>query len=145
MKNFRIIVIALAFIVLTPEYASLADAPIFLDVIKPEPPIASDVKETKIRKVTAYNTVKEQTDGDPCIAASNVNICPLIEAGELICAANFVPFYTYLEIKGIGRCLVLDRMNSRFSEYVDIAMPADKIDEALQFGIQDLEVGVVSK
>ena len=145
MKGLNILILSLGLILTCPEYVSLADGS---DPVIPAPVVIQEVievKDTKIRKVTAYNLVEGQTDKDPCIGAANVNICNLVAAGELICAANFVPFYTVLEIEGIGRCLVLDRMNSRYPDYVDIAFPADQVDEALEFGVKDLEVGVINK
>lgn len=145
MKSLNIFILSLGLILSRPEYVSLAASP---DTIIPAPVVIQEVikvKDTKIRKVTAYNLVEGQTDKDPCIGAANINICPMVEAGDMICAANFVPFYTVLEIEGIGRCLVLDRMNSRYPDYVDIAMPAGRVDEALQFGVRDLDVGVINK
>lgn len=101
------------------------------------------VSEPVKRRVTAYNLTQAQTDGDPCISASGVNICPLVEAGELICAANFVPFGTILRIDSLGDCIVLDRMNERYPYDVDIAMTADRYGSAKEFGVKWLGVGIV--
>lgn len=95
------------------------------------------------RRITAYNLTQAQTDGDPCISASGVDICPLVAAGELICAANFVPFGTILRIDSLGDCIVLDRMNERYPYDVDVAMPADKYGDAKEFGVKWLGVGIV--
>lgn len=101
-----------------------------------------EVSEGIVRDLTAYNSVPEQTWGDPCIAADNTNICERFAAGELICAANFVPFGTKLYIDTIGECTVADRMNSRYSDRVDIFMDKD-IAAAKNFGIKHLKVLIV--
>lgn len=94
------------------------------------------------RKITAYNVGDpSQTDDTPCIGASNEDLCKLIDEGINVCAANFVELGTELEIGGLGTCYVLDRMNKRYTEEVDIAFPRDKKEEALFFGA-DLYVRV---
>lgn len=96
-----------------------------------------------IREVTAYNVgVREQTSDFPCIGAMGVNLCDLVAQGRKICAANFVALGTILNIEGIGECVVLDRMNRRFADRVDIAMSEDEIEEAKTFGVQRLAVAV---
>ena len=102
-----------------------------------------ELKIFNYRYITAYNVgVVAQTDNTPCIGASGDNLCELIELGVNICAANFVPLRTDLEIEGIGKCKVLDRMNKRYSFRVDIAMGPDEIAKAEQFGIKFKKVGV---
>ncbi|MCD4704633.1 3D domain-containing protein [bacterium] len=105
-----------------------------------------EIKDRKIKLsnyhyVTAYNLVEWQTDNTPCIGASGDDLCELIDQGISTCAANFVPLGTSLEIEGIGRCLVLDRLNKRYPSRIDITMGPDKIAEARQFGLQRLKVG----
>ncbi len=96
-----------------------------------------------VREVTAYNVgVREQTNSEPCIGASGINLCRLITQGQKICAANFVDLKTVLHIDGYGECLVLDRMNRRFPHRVDIAMGEEEIEKALEFGIQRLYVEI---
>lgn len=90
-----------------------------------------------VREVTAYNVgVKAQTSDTPCIGASGRDLCELVERNVKVCAANFVPLGTILKIDAYGECIVLDRMHSRFSHRVDIAMKEDEIEEARKFGIQ---------
>lgn len=108
-------------------------------------PIVRTVKPQRvysqtIREVTAYNAGDpDQTDSTPCDGAGG-NICERLEAGEKICAANFVPLGTKLEVEGYGECTVLDRMNSRFKNRVDIAFKVTEKERALKFGIQTLNV-----
>jgi 3D (Asp-Asp-Asp) domain-containing protein len=97
-----------------------------------------------VREVTAYNVgVKEQTSDTPCIGASGRNLCELVERDVKVCAANFVPLGTILNIEEYGMCVVLDRMHRRFAHRVDIAMKGDEIEEARQFGLQKRAVDAV--
>ncbi len=121
--------------IVTLPYLEKTSAP----VLTPLSIVSDPVK----RRITAYNLLESQTDGDPCQSASQVDICPLVESGELICAANFVPFGTILRIEGIGDCIVLDRMNARYPYDVDVAMPGDKYGDAKNFGVKWLGVGIV--
>ena len=95
-----------------------------------------------IREVTAYNTLPEQTDGNPCVGAGG-NICEALENGQKICAANFVPLGTKLKIQNYGVCIVLDRMAKRFQNRVDVAMSANEYDRAVKFGRQNLLVEII--
>ena len=102
------------------------------------------VTEQTIRYVTAYNVGDPaQTDDTPCIGASNINICEALDKGEIHCAANFVALGSRLYVDKIGVCIVTDRMNSRYKNRVDIAMPKDKYKEALVFGCQKLLVRIL--
>lgn len=99
-----------------------------------------------IKSVSAYNVGDvNQCDSTPCTSANGENICLALDLGYKRCAANFVPFGTLLEIEGYGRCLVTDRMNSRFSNHVDIAMRKDEKTEALKFGRRNLNIKIIKK
>ncbi len=103
------------------------------------------VSET-VRTVTAYNVGDpNQTSGRPCLAASGKDICRALEAGEKICAANFVPLGTLLDIENVGICSVSDRTAERFENRVDIAMPEDHRRQAIEFGEQELNVKILKK
>jgi len=104
------------------------------------------VKHQTIRYVTAYNAGDErQTDDTPCISADNSNICERLERGEKVCAANFVPLGTHLYVDKVGVCTVTDRMNRRYKNRVDIAMPKGNYKEALTFGRQKLMVRILKE
>ncbi len=90
-------------------------------------------------KMTAYNLTKEQTDNSPCISASGDNVCKLLEKGIRVCAFNGVKLGTKLEIEGIGECVVLDRTAPQHKNRIDLAMRADQIDEAWQFGVKNIK------
>ena len=94
--------------------------------------------------VTAYNSVPAQTDDTPCIGAQGTDICKIYEAGENICAANFVALGTKLEVEGLGTCIVRDRMNARYTHRVDWYMGMD-IEGARKFGVRTKQVAIYSK
>lgn len=100
-----------------------------------------DVSKGPVRKVTAYNVGDpKQTHPKPCIGASGDNLCALVERGFSVCAANFVPLRSKLRVDKVGECVVLDRMNARFGNRVDLAMGKRQHDRAVKFGVQRLKV-----
>lgn len=104
------------------------------------------IKSQTIRVVTAYNAGDEsQCDDEPCIDASNTNICEALDKGERRCAANFVPLGTIIHIDTVGYCKVTDRTNRRYKNRVDIAFKKDQKKEALKFGKQKLIVKILEK
>jgi 3D (Asp-Asp-Asp) domain-containing protein len=99
-----------------------------------------------IKETSAYNVGDPaQTDDSPCTAANGENICLALELGYKRCASNLVPFGTILEVEGYGRCLVTDRMNSRFANHVDIAMKKTEKQAALNFGRKKLKINLIKK
>lgn len=94
------------------------------------------------RTVYAYNSVEQQTDSSPCVAASGADICKLHEEGTQVCASNAYPFGTRLQIEGLGECTVLDRMNERYYYAIDWHMGQD-IERAKNFGVQTLRVKII--
>lgn len=129
-----------------PEKEYIAQIPVVEDKIAPMPQILTKkgVVAEKSREVSAYNAGdRNQTDNSPCIGASGVDICNLLDHGICVFAANFVPLGTYLNIDGIGECQVLDRMNKKYPNRVDIAMPLSEKKKALEFGVQNINVRVL--
>lgn len=116
-----------------------------------EPKIELAVIRESFRQVTAYNVGDiYQTDDTPCIGAyTKVNLCDEIAKGTRVCAANFVPKQTMLRIftkDGQSfECVVWDRMHSRFSTRVDIAMGPSEKSQAKQFGRQTLKVQILEE
>ena len=84
-------------------------------------------EETYISDVSMYNLGDtRQTDDSPCIGASMVDLCQLSKYIN-ICASNCFDMGTRLEIVGLGECIVLDRMNSRYGcEMIDWAIGKDE-------------------
>lgn len=120
-----------------------AKPPVEVEII----PIRSfEVIRETVREVTAYNVgVVEQTDEYPCIGATGDDLCEKIRSGERICAANGFPLGTMLHIENYGQCLVLDRMNRRYKNRVDIAMGPDEKKRARNFGVQRLKIGILEE
>lgn len=94
--------------------------------------------------VTAYNSVAGQTDDTPCIGAQGTDICVAYANGENVCAANFVPLGTKLEVEGLGTCIVRDRMNARYDKRIDWFMGYD-VKAARKFGVHTKQVAIYSK
>jgi len=106
--------------------------------------IKKEIVSATIRIVTAYNVGDpSQTDDTPCIGAANTNLCEALTRGEKHCAANFVPLGTVLFVQNYGRCLVSDRLNSRYPNRVDIAMTLQEKQRAIKFGVQRLNVEIL--
>ncbi len=132
-KLFVVLICILLVVVAMKTPVKVEAQPLDIEVV--------DVKTGVIREVSAYNAGDPyQTDDTPCISASGDNVCQLLAQGQLICAANFVPLGTKLYVDNYGECTVLDRLNSRYINRVDIAMQAHEKERALKFGIQNLLV-----
>lgn len=103
-----------------------------------------EMSEAVIHEFTAYNVGDPaQTDDSPCIGASGLDLCELVENGEIVYATNAYPMYSTLCVDNIGCGRVLDRMNSRYSNRIDLAMRLDEKDRALKFGLQKLAVKLI--
>lgn len=95
-----------------------------------------------VHAITAYNSLPEQTNDQPCITANGFNVC---EHGlEDTIAANFLRFGTKVripELFGDRIFIVRDRMNKRYPDRVDIWM-LEKSD-AINFGIRRAVIEVL--
>ncbi len=81
--------------------------------------------------MTAYNSLPEQTDGNPFETAMGTT------TRRGIVAANFVPLGTYIkipELYGDEIFVVEDRMNARYTNRVDIWM--ENYSDAMKFGVK---------
>jgi len=92
----------------------------------------------KIREVSAYNSLPEQTDSSPCEGAYG-NVCEPYKNGLCVVASNAFKGHSILLIENVGQCEVLDTMNERYPNRVDIFMGND-LGRAVDFGIQKLRV-----
>ncbi|MDP2641504.1 MAG: hypothetical protein Q8P39_03165 [Candidatus Yanofskybacteria bacterium] len=98
----------------------------------------SSVARTVNVFVTAYNSLPEQTNGDPFITASGER------TRHGIVAANFLPLGTKIRLPAIyGErvFIVTDRMHPRMQGYVDIWF--EDYSEAIQFGKQRTYIEVL--
>lgn len=101
-----------------------------------------NVKWSKHLVITAYNSEASQTDGSPCIAANNFNVCD--NGIEDTIAANFLPFGSKVKIPqlfGDRIFIVRDRMNRRHAERVDVWM-VERTD-AIKFGVKKAKIEVL--
>lgn len=100
------------------------------------------IESEMVVTATAYNSVPEQTDDDPTIAAWGDTLDPdiptiavsrdLIELG--------LGHNAEVQIDGMpGTFLVRDKLNKRFTERIDIYMGTD-IEAAREFGKQTMTI-----
>lgn len=99
-------------------------------------------QQTYIVKMTAYNAVPEQTDGDPFTTASGAYSNPEVVAARSRDLAAQLPFGTVIAIsrtvKDTPRCgyskvehligyrVIADTMNARIVNHIDVLMPTGK-------------------
>ncbi len=103
-------------------------------------PKVADRKVIRTLRVTAtaYSSTPDQTDASPFIAASGARVF------DGMVAANFLPFGTKIRIPdmyGDKQFVVLDRMNKRYSNRVDIWMTSRA--KALKFGVRTIRIEVL--
>jgi len=109
-------------------------------------PVQPDTEFIGIRTITAYNVgIVEQTDDTPCLDSNQEDVCQALADGEKRCASNEFALGTELLIEDYGQCVVSGRTNKKYSGRIDIAFPTDQIQEAKNFGKQELNVWVVKK
>jgi 3D (Asp-Asp-Asp) domain-containing protein len=101
-----------------------------------------NVVRRSVHTITAYNSLPEQTNDQPCITANGFNVC---EHGlEDTIAANFLRFGTKVRIPdlfGDRIFIVRDRMNKRYPDRVDVWM-LEKSD-AIAFGLRRVTIEVL--
>lgn len=97
----------------------------------------------RVVTLTAYNSERAQTDGDPCTTANGFNVCN--HGIEDTVAANFLPLGTEIQIPeyfGDRVFVVRDRTARKYGDRVDVWML--KKSDAMQFGKRRLKIIVVS-
>lgn len=103
-----------------------------------------EIIETYEATVTAYNSVPEQTDGEPCRAADGDDICERNGLGDKTCASNIFPFGQQLYIQGLGICTVRDRTSGKYAKRIDWYFGGrNELQAAKVFGKQRLQVKVL--
>ncbi len=107
--------------------------PATIQQVKAEPAIE--------RTVTAYTLTPEETDDTPCLGAWNDNLCEISKTVQ-VCASNEFKRGTKLKV-GDVECVVMDRMNKRYSNRIDLIKPSRE--EALEFGRKTMLVAVLAK
>lgn len=113
-----------------------------------EAELKTPVSYEYIAEFSAYTLSEDETDGDPCIGARNLNLCKLetILKGEglYICASRDLPLDTLIYIEGIGDCVVLDRMNIRYKGTGNIDILMDNKINADIFGRKQLRYNIIN-
>ncbi|MBI4253059.1 3D domain-containing protein [Candidatus Uhrbacteria bacterium] len=114
-----------------------------LGLNKKQSPVAkSNSPRTTKTVITAYSSTRDQTDATPCITANGFNVCA--HNTENVIAANFLPFGTRVtipELFGDKEFVVQDRMNTRYSNRVDVWMTSRT--RAKQFGVKRAHIVVL--
>ena len=115
------------------------------------PALVEFIQEKMTVTATSYNSLPDQTDDTPCIAARGYNLC---EANmENVIAANFLPMGAKIsipELYGDQIFTVVDRMNSRYPKVcsdTDCRIDLWKRDysDARLFGKKTVEIIVHSR
>ncbi len=106
-------------------------------------PASADLVEHALAvTATAYNSVPEQTDGDPHLAAWGDSLAPGMKV--IAVSQDLIPLgldhRTSVTIKGLpGVYLVLDKMHKRWEKRIDIYMGLD-LDAARTWGKRQVEI-----
>jgi 3D (Asp-Asp-Asp) domain-containing protein len=96
---------------------------------------------TRIVSVTAYNSVPEQTDDDPWVAAWGDK---LEEGMKIIAVSRDLESIgltrgKVIQVERLGKFKVLDRMHERKTNQIDIYMGLD-VNKAVRFGVKTLKI-----
>lgn len=114
-------------------------------------------------KITAYTSQRRQTDSTPCTPAIHMNICrehdalhkQIPQKNFFFCAAPQhdgtdangleIPFGTILNVQGLGKCKVVDRLSERATpNQLDLYFGrADETRKAIDFGVKYRTISVV--
>lgn len=111
------------------------------EAIQPEVTAVFNVEQeiaykTVQARVTGYNTVPEQTDATPCLAASGHNICG---RSDVVACPRYIQLGTKVEIDGkIYTCL--DRTAKKYGNRFDISCDKDKKCPALVTGNKEVKI-----
>jgi len=142
----KICLFAASFVWCLSPYMALA-----ADDSVPEQTLIAEIIEVKLQykviavsthNVTAYTSDVAQCDESPCITANGFNVCAHGE--EDVIAANFLKFGTKVripELFGDRVFTVQDRMNRRFTTWVDVWMK--DYNQAVHFGVQKAQIEVL--
>ena len=126
------------------KYFSVIDPISIISINYPKKEVKIAVLSS-VKRISAYNVgVVAQTDNTPCFGARNHNLCEMLEQGINICACNSLELWTEIEIEGYGKCIILDRLNSRYiNGEVDIAMKENEYDKAMEWGIKYRDIKII--
>ncbi|OGE94601.1 MAG: hypothetical protein A3B10_00360 [Candidatus Doudnabacteria bacterium RIFCSPLOWO2_01_FULL_44_21] len=118
-----------------------------LDQLITEPPKPEiKILQTYVVRATGYSSTPDQTDDTPFITAKGTRVRDGIIAANFHVNGRRVPFGTLVRIPAIygDRVFVVeDRMNSRYTNNIDIWFP--ERDLALQFGSKKVTIEIVEE
>jgi 3D (Asp-Asp-Asp) domain-containing protein len=103
---------------------------------------ADPVERSLIVTATAYNSVPEQTDAEPNVAAWGDSLAPGMKV--IAVSQDLIPVgldrHTPVKIEGVpGVYLVLDKMHKRWEKRIDIYMGHD-LEAARAWGKRQVEI-----
>ena len=103
---------------------------------------ADSLERTLVVTATAYNSVPEQTDSDPNLAAWGDSLSPGMKV--IAVSRDLIPVgldrHTPVKIEGFtGVYVVLDKMNKRWEKRIDIYMGLD-LEAARAWGSRQVEI-----
>jgi 3D (Asp-Asp-Asp) domain-containing protein len=92
---------------------------------------------------TAYNSLPGQTDSTPWIAAWGDRLSPdmkVIAVSRDLLGEGWLARGTRVRIEGLeGEYTVLDKMNARFSNRIDVYMGSD-LESARRWGVREVQI-----
>jgi len=100
-----------------------------------------NIENSRIVRVTAYNSVIEQCDSDPFIAAWGDKLEPGMRIVAISRDLEKIGLRrgTEIHIEKLGKFKVLDRMNKDKRNQIDVYMGLD-INKAIRFGSKNLRI-----
>lgn len=136
-KLRAIVVMAIA----TLAILALAMQPYTVTYERTDPPTAPKIHTQAVYAattyyVTGYNTVPEQTDSTPCIAASGADICGRT---DVVACPRAIPLGTEVEIDG-KRYVCEDRLAPKYDSRIDISCDKDTACPAEVTGIKEVKI-----
>ena len=132
-------------LIATGALLALIMQPLTVTYYEAEPPettphieieVSKTYAATRYYQVTGYNTVPEQTDSTPCIAASGHNICG---RKDVAACPRAIPLGTKIEIDG-EQYICLDRLALKYDHRIDISCDKDKKCPALVTGNKEVKI-----
>jgi len=100
--------------------------------------MGSPVRVRRVVRATAYNAAEEQTDQTPEICAWGDHVRPGIIAVSRDLEKLGLTRGTEVQIEGVGKRTVMDRMDARKRNQIDLFM--EELDDATLFGVRELVI-----
>lgn len=135
MKPIILTIFSILFLSYNPTLAYMPEENLFINHLPINEDKTYEVIDEFYATVTAYNTVPEQTDNSPCIAAKGDNICGRTDI--VACSRRYSIGSRFIINGDIYTCL--DRLAMKYDNRIDISYDKD-IRGAREFGRQYLKV-----